>query len=123
VLATTGITPTERIIAKATTPDISTYSLSKSYKNTVYLLRCRLLYFSNGRRGKGKSSRMTSVATLIAPEMTMKRAPLKQPSGWAWVSQARDTGVQRKNCAYGIAQSLGISWKGGLVDVREIQRR
>jgi hypothetical protein len=66
----------------------------------VYVLRCLRLNFSNRKSGKGKSSKMTSVATLIAPEMTMKSGPLKQPPGSASMSQARETGWQTKSWAY-----------------------
>jgi hypothetical protein len=92
--AMTGMRPMERMSASAAGRSVS---VLQRRKGVGYVLRCRRLNLSNRKSGKGKSSNTTSVATLIAPEMTMKSGPLKQPPGRASMSQARETGWQTKS--------------------------
>lgn len=65
----------------------------------MHPLLCFLLNFINGNNGNGINNSTTSVAILITADICMKSAPLMQPSGCRWMSQARVIGIQASSCA------------------------
>lgn len=79
VLATTGMTPIERMTARAAGTIVSN-PLLWSYMHVDPLL-CLLLNLITQIKGNGKINKTISVTTLMAPEMTMNMAALMHPSG------------------------------------------
>jgi hypothetical protein len=97
--AMTGMRPIERISARAAGEGVSTCLALSPFvsESGQYLLRCLRLNLSNLNNGNGKRSKMTSEATSMAPDITMKSAPLKQLPYVPSMSQARDMGRQNRS--------------------------
>lgn len=72
------------------------------------LLRCLRLNLNSRNKGSGNTSRRTSVATLMAADMIMKRyTSMHPPSLMCMMSQMRETGTHRKSWALEVRVSLG----------------
>lgn len=104
VLAMTGIKPTEMMTARAAIPACQ-LPREMQDQSTIDILRCLRLNLNSRRSGSGKRRRITSVQTLIAPEMVMNRATsMHPPSATLMISQMRGRGTHRKSWAYTTTQ-------------------